>query len=128
MGVSVEILLNARKCGLKIKEVSTSCAYSSVEKTSHKNPVRHGAEVVMSIVKLVVEEKPLLMLGIPGIMFLIAGIFFGVWMLQIYATNHSIETNVALAAIAFTLIGLFAISTAVTLYAISRLTKKLNNR
>jgi len=49
-------------------------------------------------------------------------------MLQIYAANHSIETNVALAAIAFTLIGLFAISTAVTLYAISRIIKKLNNR
>ena len=127
MGVSVEILLNARKCGLKIKEVSASCTYGSVEKTSHKNPFRHGAEVVMSIVKLVVEEKPLLCLGLPGIILLFAGAFFGAWMLQIYAVEHRIVTNIALAAIAFILIGLFAIFTAITLYAISRLYQKANS-
>jgi len=127
MGVSVEILLNARKCGLKIKEVSASCAYSGVEKTSHKNPFRHGAEVVMSIVKLVVEEKPLLCLGLPGIILLFAGAFFGAWMLQIYAVEHRIVTNIALAAIAFILIGLFALFTAITLYAISRLAQKANS-
>jgi len=128
MGVSVEILLNARKCGLKIKEVSASCAYSSVEKTSHKNPFRHGAEVIMAIIKLVVEEKPLLFcLGLPGIILLFAGAFFGAWMLQIYAVEHRIVTNIALAAIAFILIGLFALFTAITLYAISRLAKKTNS-
>ena len=127
MGVSVEILLNARKCGLKIKEVSASCAYSSVEKTSHKNPFRHGAEVVMAIIKLVVEEKPLLCLGLPGIILLFAGAFFGAWMLQIYAVEHRIVTNIALAAIAFILIGLFALFTAITLYAISRLAQKANS-
>jgi len=127
MGVSVEILLNARKCGLKIKEVSASCAYSSVEKTSHKNPFRHGAEVVMAIIKLVVEEKPLVCLGLPGIILLFAGAFFGAWMLQIYAVEHRIVTNIALAAIAFILVGLFALFTAITLYAISRLAQKANS-
>ena len=53
--------------------------------------------------------------------------FFGVWMLQIYAVTRSITTNVALASIAFTLIGLFAVSTSITLYAISRLVSRTNN-
>jgi hypothetical protein len=48
-------------------------------------------------------------------------------MLQIYATEHHIVTNVALAAIAFVLIGLFAVFTAITLYAIVRLMQKLGN-
>jgi hypothetical protein len=47
-------------------------------------------------------------------------------MLQIYAAEHHIVTNIALAAIAFVLIGLFAVFTAITLYAITRLTTKLN--
>lgn len=128
MGVSVEILINARKQGLKIKEVSASCAYSGVEKTSHKNPFLHGAEVVMSIVKLVVEEKPLLCLGLPGTAFVFVGLFFGAWMLRIYALKHYIETNVALACIAFILVGLFMLFAAVTLYAISRLSNKVNGR
>ena len=79
----------------------------------------------MSIVKLVVEERPLVFLGIPGILCLIAGAFFGLWMLQIYAVKDSIETNIALASMGFMLIGFFALSTAITLYAITRISKKL---
>jgi hypothetical protein len=53
------------------------------------------------------------------------GAVFGVWMLQIYAIEHRIITNVALASVAFMLIGFFAIFTAITLYAITRLMQKL---
>jgi len=124
MGVSVEILINARKHGLRVCEVSSSCSYDSGVETSTRNPVRQGVDVVMSIVRLMVEDKPLQLLGIPGIICLIVGVFFGVWMLQLYAAEHRIVTNVALASISFTLIGFFASSTAITLYAISRLTRK----
>jgi DMSO reductase anchor subunit len=82
----------------------------------------------MSIVKLVVEDRPLIFLGIPGILSLIIGIVFAVWMLQIYAIAHMIETNIALASVAFFLIGFFALSTAITLYAITRIVEKTNRR
>jgi hypothetical protein len=128
MGVSAEILINARKQGLRICEFSCSCSYDIGVETSTHNPVRQGVDVVMSIVRLMVEDKPLQLLGIPGIICLILGAFFGVWMLQIYALEHQIATNVALASIAFILIGLFSVFTAITLYAISRLVQKTNNR
>jgi len=127
MGVSVEILLEARKQGLKIKEVSASCEYGRHEEYSTHNPLKHGLDVVMSILKLAVEDKPLMMLGIPGITCLAVGAFFGVWLLQLYASEHQIATNVALASIAFVLIGIFTLFTAITLYAIARLAEKMNN-
>lgn len=127
MGVSVEILVNARKQGLRIQEVSAACNYSKDVKTSH-NPIRHGVNVVMSIVRLVVEERPLLFLGVPGVFSLLVGVLFGVWMLQIYALERQIMTNVALASIAFILIGLFCVFTAIALYAISRLVQKTNRQ
>jgi glycosyltransferase involved in cell wall biosynthesis len=126
MGVSVEILHNADKCGLKVVEVSASCKYGGGAGRSSRNPFRHGVEVVMSIVRLVVEERPLLCLGLPGMAFLLVGAFFGAWMLNVYALEHRIETNIALASISFILIGLFAMFTAVTLYAISRLAQRVN--
>jgi hypothetical protein len=128
MGVSAEILINARKQGLRICEVSCSCSYDVGVETSSSNAVRHGVGLVMSIVRLVVEDKPLVLLGLPGIVCLLAGAFFGVWMLQIYAIEHRIITNVALASVAFVLIGFFCLSTAITLYAITRLARKVNNR
>jgi len=124
MGVSVEILLKAREQGLRVAEVPAGCSYRGLE-TSTRGPLRHGVGVVMSIVRLVVEERPLLFLGVPGVVSLLVGILFGVWMLQLYAVERRVVTNMALASMAFVLIGFFAVSTAITLYAITRLTRKM---
>jgi glycosyltransferase involved in cell wall biosynthesis len=126
MGASAEILLNARKQGFRIKEVAASCNYSNGVRNHVHNAVRHGASVIQSILKLVIEDKPILVLGLPGVICMAIGAFFGVWMLQLYGTRHMIETNVALASIGFILVGFFALSTAITLYAISRLTERTN--
>ena len=124
MGASIQILLQARKYNLKIAEVPSTCKYENGDvSTSTENPVFHGFGVISAVVRLIVEERPLTILGIPGILFLSVGTIFGIWMLQIYAITHSIVTNVALASIAFIIIGFFMLSTAITLYAISRINK-----
>lgn len=126
MGASVEILLEASRRNLKIYEVIISCKYHNDEvATSTEHPITHGVGVIMSIIRIVVEERPLTVLGAPGILCLFAGMLFGILMLQIYAVEHHIVTNVALASLAFTLIGFFAVSTAITLYAITRLTARV---
>jgi glycosyltransferase involved in cell wall biosynthesis len=127
MGASVEILLKVSSNNLRINEVPSSCRYkSSGASTSTENSIKHGIGVVMSIVRLIVEQKPLSVLGIPAMAFLFSGIAFGVWMLQIYAVAHRIVTNIGLAALSFTIIGFFMLSTAITLYAITRLSRKIN--
>ncbi len=128
MSASIELLRAVNKSGLNICEVPISCKYAQNvgTKTSTKNPVSHGVNLLFSIIKLVVEDRPLPFLGLPGIASLTAGIFFGAWMMTIYTSRHVIETNVALASIAFVLIGFFLISTAITLYAITRLASKMN--
>jgi hypothetical protein len=45
-------------------------------------------------------------------------------MLQIYASAQHIVTNIALASLAFVVVGFFMLSTAITLYAIARLAKR----
>jgi glycosyltransferase involved in cell wall biosynthesis len=127
MGASVEILLNASKHDLEVCEVPSSCKYHNGDiATSTEHPLTHGIKVMMSIVRFVVEEKPLVMLGIPALLCLFVGTSFGVWMLQIYANEHHIVTNIALAAITFVLVGIFLLSTAITLYAVSRIRRKLD--
>jgi glycosyltransferase involved in cell wall biosynthesis len=123
MGASVEILLQAKKHGLRIKEVSATCNYDDVENS--ENPIRHGASVLMSLFKLIVEDKPLACLGLPGAISLGLGIFFSIWTLRSYTVQHRIVTNLALAAMAFVLIGFFFLSTAITLYAIQRVEERI---
>lgn len=127
MGLSVEILMKAKKQGLTVAEVPTSCQYKELERTSTQNPIQHGAGVLMSIIRLVVEEKPLMLLGIPGMVSLLTGMAFGLWLLRIFAEEQQIITNIALASVAFILIGMFTLFTAITLYAIGRQTQKYAN-
>jgi dolichol-phosphate mannosyltransferase len=127
MGSSVEILVKAKKQGLTVAELPTKCQYNELERTSTQNALGHGARVLMSIIRLVVEEKPLMLLGLPGMIFLFAGTAFGIWMLKIFAEEQQIVTNIALASMAFILIGMFTVFTAITLYAISRQSQKMNN-
>jgi len=127
MGVSVEVLMKAEKNGLTVVEVPAEVKYKELERSSTQNALGHGASVLMSILRLVVEEKPLMLLGFPGIIFLFAGMGFGIWMLKIFAEEQQISTNIALASMAFILIGMFTVFTAITLYAISRQAQKNGN-
>ena len=126
MSASVELLRAINKSGLKVCEVPISCKYANSigEKTSTENPLSHGVGLLMSLIKLVVEDRPLIFLGLPGIASIVVGALFGVWMLDMYSMTQNIATNVALASISFILIGFFMISTAITLYAITRLSTK----
>ena len=128
MSVSVEVLLKANRMGLRVVEVPVDCNYLGLEKTSRHDLLSHGAGVISCILRLVVEKRPLLFLGVPGVVSLAVGVLFGVWMLQIYAAEQRLVTNIGLASLAFILIGLFALFSAITLYAISRLRQQSNMR
>jgi hypothetical protein len=130
MSASVELLREVSKSGLKVCEVSISCKYSNIvgEKTSTKHPLMHGVGLLISLIKLVIEDRPLPILGLPGIVSIATGILFGVWMIDLYAKSGQITTNIDLASIAFILIGCFMVSTAITLYAITRLSTKINHK
>jgi len=130
MSASIELLRAAQKSDFKIFEVPITCKYShSVgEKTSTENAATQGIGLLMSLIKLVVEERPLQFLGIPGIASIALGTLFGVWMMEMYANSGSIVTNVALASVGFLLLGCFMVSTAITLYSITRLSKKMHNK
>ena len=127
MGASVEVLMKAKKNSLTVVEVPAEVKYKELERSSTQNALGHGASVLMSILRLVVEEKPLMLLGLPGMIFLFAGTGFGIWMLKLFVEEQQIVTNIALASMAFILIGMFTIFTAITLYAISRQAQKNAN-
>jgi len=126
-GVELEQLAKATENGLKVVEVPATVRYKGLEKTSKKHPLTHGQELILTVLRLIVEERPLVFLGVPGVFSLLTGVLFGLWMLQIYALEGRIVTNIALASMAFVLIGFFMVSTAITLYALIRLLAKTKN-
>lgn len=125
MGASAEVLMKAGALDLVVTEVPVEVHYEGLNTSTH-HPLKHGVDVLLTIIKLVVEERPLVFLGLPGMMLLGLGMLFGLWTLQLYyiSNPHQIVTNVALASVAFVLLGMFFIFTSITLYAIIRAVRR----
>ena len=116
MGVSTEILIKASNLKLKIAEVPIKVYYDG--DTSTHDPVSHGVSVILSTIKFTSINNPLKFYGIPGIAFLIIGLGFVAWTVQIYADSQEIITNVSLIGIGCIVLGAVLLMTAIILFSI----------
>ena len=116
MGVSTEILIKASNLKLKVAEVPIKVYYDG--DTSTHNPVSHGTSVILSTIKFTSIHNPLKFYGIPGIIFLITGLGFIAWTLQIYTISQHIITNISLIGIGCVVLGAVLLMTAVILFSI----------
>ncbi|AJW71807.1 glycosyltransferase family 2 protein [Nitrosopumilus adriaticus] len=116
MGISTEILIKASKKQLRITEVPIIISYT--DNSHSQEPIRHGTSVVMSTLKHVAIERPLLYYGVTGLCFLILGLIFGAWTMQIYSEERVVMTNIALIGIGGVILGTILLITATILYSI----------
>ncbi|WKT58324.1 glycosyltransferase family 2 protein [Candidatus Nitrosotenuis chungbukensis] len=125
MGVSTEILIKASKKGFRIKEVPIKILYQGDTSTHH--PVSHGVSVILSTMKFVSIEHPLKFYGVPGLCFLVIGLFFVVWTIQYFTEFGVFPPVLALIAIGSTLFGLMFLMTAVMLYSLVNVVREKNS-
>ena len=124
MGVSSEILLKASNNNFRISEVPIKISYEGDTSTHH--PVSHGISVTLSTLKFISIEHPLKFYGIPGICFMIVGLFFALWTLQLFSETRQIITNTSLLAIGTIIFGTMLLMTAIMLYSIVNLIRERN--
>lgn len=76
-GFSVEsqMLIDAHEAGLRIGETRIHCRYDVDSST--QGPVQHGSEVLNNLLVAVGVRRPLLFLGVPGFVALVAGVAAG---------------------------------------------------
>ena len=122
MGVSTEILIKANKKGFKIAEVPITVLYDG--DTSTHNPASHGISVIMSTMKFISIERPLIFYGVPGLVMFAIGLFFIVWTIQAFTETREIVTNVSLIGIGSTTIGIILMMTAILLYSMVNIVRE----
>ena len=125
MGADSQILLDARKSNLRVSESMVSVTYGKDTSTHH--PIRHLGDVVLSLVKYAAEERPLLLLGLPGLAALTIGLVYGALLMSIYVNTREFIFAYALLAVGAALLGVFALLVAIILFAVSNLFKRLKN-
>lgn len=116
MGVSTEILIKAAKKQLRITEVPITISY---EDNKHsQEPISHGTSVIISTIKHMAIERPLLYYGVPGLCFLAVGLIFGIWTFQIYSEERVVMTNMALIGIGGVILGAILLISGTILFSI----------
>lgn len=117
MGAGAELLMKAHEKRLTVKEVSITVKHN-VESPSTHNPVYHAMDVIASIIKHYSIRHPLLFYGVAGLCFIVMGLGFGFWALEIFARSKQFVTNITLISIGSLIIGALLIATAVILFTV----------
>lgn len=85
-GVESEMISEAANKGLAIEERSIDVRYEGIDGQT-QNPLRHGLSVVTFLLMLVRDRHPLLFFGVPGLLFLTIGAFYGVDAILVYRAS-----------------------------------------
>lgn len=117
MSASTDILYHARKNGFDIAEVGTSIYYD-VEGASSQDPLSHGLDLVNNILKTVERDRPVLTLGLPGVLSVLVGAAFGYWAIATFVGAGTFPIGLALASTFFLLAGILASLTGVILHSL----------
>ncbi len=117
MGLSLQILDKVSQENLTIMEVPIVIRYD-LEKTSSKNPFRHGLELISLLIREIAQRRPLIYLGLPGMISLLIGLISGVYLLLLFNITRYFSIPVAIITLGTILIGLLLSSTALILHTI----------
>jgi glycosyltransferase involved in cell wall biosynthesis len=126
-GIESEQIILALKSGLRIREVPITIKYKGLPKTSKKHFLLHGGEIITTILKLVVEERPLLYLGLPGIILMLLAIMLGTYLLLLFNATRYFSLPIAIIVLGASLAGITLMIAALTLYALNRIVKRIRS-
>jgi len=127
MGVDSEILMDAYSCNMRIKEIPIECKYKGVQGSTY-NPMKHWMNVMGTILKYISQRRPLLVFGLPGVAALGAGLLLFLHVIETYFATFRFAVGTMFVSMIAILIGVFAVFTAIILYAIGNVVQwKKNN-
>ena len=120
-GADAEILIDAAKKGYRLSEEKITVIYDTGTKTSTKNPISHTGEVISSLVEITAVRSPLKFMGMPGIILMIAGLYFTI--------NVAVTfSEIGYFSIPFTLIGATCLALGLILFLMSILLFSISKR
>ena len=101
---------------MKVFEIPITISYS--DDSHSQEPISHGTSVIISTIKHIAIQRPLLYYGVTGVCFLIVGLIFGAWTIQLYSEGQGVMTNIALVGIGGVVLGTILLITGTILYSI----------
>jgi glycosyltransferase involved in cell wall biosynthesis len=113
--VESEMQLLAHEHDLRVKEIPITIYYHDRPK---RLVVAHGLLVLSGLLRLVGQYRPLLFFGVPGLVLLLAGLGWGVWVVDIYRRAQTLAIGYALVSGLLSTIGALALFAGIILHSV----------
>jgi len=123
MAIESEMLADAGKAGLRIKEVEITVRYDVDGSTA--NPIQHGIQVLMSILKDMEFNRPLYYFTVPGMSLGMIGVYMGAGALQNFSSGGHLNFGPTMLMVLLIVVGCFMALTGILLHSMSSI---LRNR
>jgi glycosyltransferase involved in cell wall biosynthesis len=126
-GADAEIIALAAKSGVHIAERPVKIRYQGLKRTSKKAPLSQGGELVKSIVQLMIEDRPLKYLGLPGILFLLFALLLVGYQAMIFNTTQTFSIHVMVAIFGVASVGFTLVVSSLLLYALKMIKERITD-
>lgn len=116
--IEAEMIASANDKHLKIIQVPISNIYTKDGSTL--NPVKHGLGVLLRILAMISERRPLFFFGLGGGILTILGIIAGARVLWVFSASGIMLLGSGLVSVLLLTVGIFSIFTGIILYVLAR--------
>lgn len=113
--VESEMQFLAKEHGLRVAEVPITIRYSDQPK---RNVIIHGLLVLNGVLRLIGQHRPLLFFGGSGALILIAGLLWGLYVVDIYRVTTRLAVGYALISVLLSIIGVVMFFTGIMLHSV----------
>jgi glycosyltransferase involved in cell wall biosynthesis len=124
LAIDSEMLMDAAKGRLRIKEVDINVRYDVGHSSAH--PVTHGLQVLVGILRNIEFKKPLLVFTVPGLIGI--GVALAVYAVQGFYEWGRVPNGPAILMLLVIIVGTFMTLTGIILHSMASLTESLELR
>jgi len=123
MAIESEMLADAGRSGLRIKEVEIGVRYDVDGSTM--SPIKHGLGVLVMVLKDVEFNRPLYYLTAPGLVLGAGGLVMGAYFLQAFNAGSNLNFGPTMLMILFIIVGTFMALTGILLHSMSAVVREV---
>jgi len=114
--------------GFEIKEVPVEFRYEGLDKTSSKNFLSHGGELILASLFMIISRRPIMYLALPGSILLFIGLFYAFYTLFLFNVDRYFSIPMSVLAGGLLLLGSLLVLSSMFIYILSKLqTNSQNN-
>jgi glycosyltransferase involved in cell wall biosynthesis len=117
--IETEMIANAMEKGLRINHVPISNIYTRDGSTL--NPISHGIGVLIRILTMISERRPLAFFGLGGLVLVTIGLIIGIIVIQMFTTNNVLPVGYTVLTAMLVIIGMFSIFTSIILHVMANM-------